>query len=247
MKYIFILFFVPAIALAQDPNVLKQGQEVFSKSCASGYCHGASGVGGGAPRIVARGFEQAYITNTITRGIPTTGMQAFAGTLSQTELNAVVAYVARLNGIVSPTSPAVSAQASSAPALSADAARGRQLFSDAAKSFGRCSTCHEVNGIGIPVAAPTATIPGNVAALRALATPRIATATVYGETMPILMLSNRSQSVLFYDLTATPPVLRTEAPAAVRLREGSDWRHSSVIGSYSDQELSSILEYLRSN
>jgi len=248
MKCIFILFFVPALALAQDPNVLKQGQDVFNKSCATGYCHGASGVGGGAPRIAARGFDQAYIANTITRGIPNTGMQAFAGTLSQTELNGVVAYVARLNGIVSPaSSAAVPAQTASGPVLSAEAARGRQLFSDAVRSFGRCSTCHEVNGIGIPVAAPMGSIPENVAALRALATPRVSTATVSGETMPILMLSNRTQSVLFYDLTATPPVLRTEVPAAIRLREGSDWRHSSVIGSYNDQELSSILEYLRSN
>ena len=248
MKRGFILLFaLPALALAQDPNVLKQGQEVFNKSCASGYCHGAAGVGGGAPRIAARGFDQTFITNTITRGIPNTGMQAFAGTLSQTELNAVVTYVARLNGIVSATSSAVPGQVSSLPALSAETARGRQLYSDAVRSFGRCSTCHEVNGIGIPVAAPIATIPSSVGALKALATPRVSTATVSSEAMPILMLSNRSQSVLFYDLTAAPPVLRTEAPAAVRVREGSDWRHSSVIGAYNDQELASILEYLRSN
>jgi mono/diheme cytochrome c family protein len=240
-----LLLFSPLFALAQNPNMLEQGREVFNKSCSSGYCHGAAGAGGGAPRIAARGFDQNFIMNTVTRGIPNTGMQAFANTLSREELNAVVAYVARLNGISNPSPAPVVSAAPNAAALSSEAERGRRLFSDAVKSFGRCSTCHEVDTIGIPVAAPIATLPANVAALKAMATPRVSTATVAGDSMPILMLSNRTQAVLFYDLTTPPPVLRTETPAAVRIREGSDWRHASVITSYNEQELSSILEYLR--
>ena len=240
-----LLVFSPVFALAQNPNILEQGREVFNKSCSSGYCHGAAGAGGGAPRIAARGFDQNFIMNTVTRGIPNTGMQAFASTLSREELNAVVAYVARLNGISNPSPAPVVSAAPSPAALSAEAERGRRLFSDAVKSFGRCSTCHEVDSIGIPVAAPIATLPAGVAALKALATPRVSTATVAGESMPILMLSNRTQAVLFYDLTTLPPVLRTETPAAVRLREGSDWRHAAVTTAYNEQELSSILEYLR--
>jgi mono/diheme cytochrome c family protein len=247
MKIAFLLFLVPALAFAQNPDVVKQGEDVFNKTCASGYCHGAGGAGGGAPRIAARGFDQTFISNTVTRGIPNTGMQAFANTLSRAELNAVVAYVAKLNGIANPAiGPAGLPTATpNTPALSADAARGRDLFSDSVRSFGRCSTCHEVNGIGIPVAAPITTIPPTAAALKALATARVSTATISSESMPILMLSNRSQGVLFYDLTTAPPVQRNETPAAVRVREGSDWRHSSVIGAYNEQELSSILEYLR--
>jgi len=34
-------------------------------------------------------------------------------------------------------------------------------------------------------------------------------------------------------------------PSAIKIAEGSSWRHASVIGSYNDQELSSILEYVR--
>jgi mono/diheme cytochrome c family protein len=247
MKIAFLLFLVPALAAAQNPDVTKQGEDIFNKTCASGYCHGAGGAGGGAPRIAARSFDRTFISNTVTRGIPNTGMQAFANTLSRAELNAVVAYVAKLNGIANPPVAAGggAATAPAASALSADAARGRDLFSDSVRSFGRCSTCHEVNGIGIPVAAPITTIPANIAALKALATPRVSTATISSESMPILMLSNKTQSILFYDLTSAPPVQRSETPAALRLREGSDWRHSSVIGAYSDQELSSILDYLR--
>jgi len=51
--------------------------------------------------------------------------------------------------------------------------------------------------------------------------------------------------VMFYDLTSSPPVLRTESPTAVQTRDGSTWKHSSVTGSYSDAELATILAYLR--
>ena len=246
MKGLILLFFVPAFAGAQNlPNLLKQGEAVFNKTCATGYCHGVQGAGGGAPRVTARGFEQAFINNAVTRGIPNTAMPSFANTLSRADLNAVVAYVAKLNGIANPTAATVLPETPARPVLSGGAVRGRDLFSDAVRSFGRCSTCHEVNGIGIPVAAPIVTIPAGAAALKALATPRVSTATAGGESMPALILSNKSQAVLFYDLTTPPPVLRTVASTAVQTRDGSNWNHSSVIGSYNDAELSSILEYLR--
>src|SRR5262249_40852005 len=51
-----ILLFTATLVCAQDlQSVLKQGEEVFSKTCATGYCHGAKGVSGGAPRLAARG------------------------------------------------------------------------------------------------------------------------------------------------------------------------------------------------
>lgn len=246
MKALFLLLFIPAIAAAQNTtDLLKRGEDVFARTCANGYCHGAQGVGGGAPRIAARGFDQTYIANTLTRGIPNTPMQSFAASLSRTDLAAVTAYVAKLNGISNPA-PAANVPAPVAePALSPAAARGHDLFSDAVRGFARCSTCHEANGIGIPVAAPIAAVPQSAAALKALATARVSTATVAGETMPALILAKRTQTVTFYDLTTPPPVLRTETPDRVQFRDGSSWRHSSVIGSYSDAELSSILEYLR--
>src|SRR5262245_35902642 len=139
MKAILLLFLVPTIATAQNlSDVVKQGEDVFNKTCANGYCHGAQGAGGGAPRISARGFDQIFINNTVTRGVPNTAMQSFANTLSRTELNAVVAYVARLNGVTNPTMP-VNTPADAAATLSPDATRGRALFSDAVRGFGRCS------------------------------------------------------------------------------------------------------------
>ena len=245
MKVMFLLVFLPAAAWAQSsPDALKQGEEVFTRTCANGYCHGAQGVGGGAPRIAARGFDRPYINDVVTRGIPNTAMQSFANSLTRSDLAAVIAYVAKLNGVSNPAVPS-SPALRDAPSLSSGAVRGRDVFSDAVRSFGRCSTCHEVNGIGIPVAAPIVTVPETSAALKALATPRVSTVTVSDETMPALILARKSQSVTFYDLTTPPPVLRTEVPAGVQIRDGSAWRHSTPIGSYNDGELSSILEYLR--
>jgi cytochrome c peroxidase len=131
------------------------------------------------------------------------------------------------------------------PALSAEAERGRALFFDAVRGFGRCSTCHEVNGIGIPVTTPIGKIPPDAAALRALATPDVRTATVAGDAMPALIVSQGKTRALFYDFTAVPPVLRTVDPDALKVTEGSAWRHAAVIGAYNDAQLASILAYLR--
>jgi mono/diheme cytochrome c family protein len=248
MKRALVLFAFAALdTFSQAQDLVKQGETVFSKTCATGYCHGARGANGGAPRLAARGFDQDFINNTVTRGVPGTAMSAFGATLSRAELTSVVAYVASLNGVTNlvnnsgPARPAI-------VKLSGDAARGRDLFSDAVRSFGRCSTCHEIHeigGIGIPVATPIAKVPADAAALKALATPQVSTATLGGESMPALVVSKKTSAVMFYDLTTPPPVLRTEPPASVQTRDGSTWRHASVIGSYSDAELSAILSYLR--
>jgi mono/diheme cytochrome c family protein len=230
---------------AQSP--IQQGEQVFAKSCATGYCHGVRGASSGAPRLAGRGFNQAYINNVVTRGIPGTGMPSFAATLSRADLIAVAAYVATLNGIANPDagSDAAGATVSAGPTLSGEAARGARLFTEAMRGFGRCSTCHEVGGFGISVAAPIAQVPASVAALKALATPNVKTGTTGDESMPVLVLSDGKQSALFYDLTSAPPVERNAEPGSVKFADGSNWRHSSVIGAYNDSELAAILAYLR--
>jgi len=51
--------------------------------------------------------------------------------------------------------------------------------------------------------------------------------------------------VKFYDLTSSPPVLRTLQPDAVAITEGSSWMHASVLGTYTDMELAAVLAFLR--
>jgi mono/diheme cytochrome c family protein len=235
---------ISVTAGAQAPaDAVKRGEALFAKTCGTGYCHATRGVGGGAPRLTARGFESAYIAATVRNGIPGTGMAAYGTSMPAADLAAVVAYVVSVNGIAPDNS---STAANGKPrALSAEAMRGRVLFSEATRSFGRCSTCHFVNGIGIAVATPIARIPPNAAALKAMATPAIVTATSDEEKMAALVLARRSQEVSFYDLTSVPPVLRTLAPAGVQITDANPWKHSTVIAGYSDAEIDAILTYLR--
>lgn len=242
-----------AIALAVScqaqnvANVVKQGEAVFSKTCATGYCHGVRGGPSGAPRLAARGFNQAYIDKVVRNGVPDTGMASFSTRLSPPDLVAVIAYVATLNGISNPdvSMDDAGGAVSTRPTLTGDAARGARLFSEALRGFGRCSTCHEVGGFGIPVAAPMAKVPASAAELKALATPDVKTGAMGGETMPALVLSQGKQGAVFYDLTSAPPVQRNAEPGSVKFTDGSNWRHSSVIGAYNDSELAAILDYLR--
>ncbi|HYL34771.1 MAG TPA: c-type cytochrome [Bryobacteraceae bacterium] len=235
---------LPAVAFAQEP--LARGTDVFNKSCATGYCHQVNGSGGGAaPRLAARGFEEDYILRVIQNGIPGTPMPAFSTSLSRADLMAVVAYVDSLNGI----KPAMNASDAGPPPrkLSGKAQEGRKLFSDQVLGFARCSTCHQVDGLGLPIASPMQKIPENVAALKQLETPGVSTATLDQDgagTFPALVLT-QSQETKVYDLTLAPPVLRTVPKAAIKIVAGSSWRHASVLTAYSDAELEFILAFLR--
>jgi hypothetical protein len=119
------------------------------------------------------------------------------------------------------------------------------LFFDAVRGFGRCATCHEVGGMGIPVASPIVIIPASPVELKTLTTPHVRTAALAGESFPALVISQGSKQVKLYDLTAPPPVLRTFPPGAVAVQESSMWRHATALTGYSDPELQAILIFLR--
>lgn len=247
LKRMMVAIALAASCQAQNvANVVKQGEAVFSKTCATGYCHGVRGGTSGAPRLAARGFDQPYISKVVRNGVPDTAMASFSTSLSPPDLVAVIAYVATLNGIPNPDVRMDDAEgsASARPALTGEAARGARLFSEAVRGFGRCSTCHEVGGFGIPVAAPITKVPASVAELMALPTPDVKTAAIGGESMPALVLSQGKQSTVFYDLTSAPPVQRNAEPGSVKFTDGSNWRHSAVIA-YAPSELAPILDYLR--
>ena len=76
-----ISILIPVLAFAQ------QGERIFKQTCATGYCHGARGEAGGAPRLAGRGFDKDYIDTTIARGIPGTAMQGFGQWVSLKNLD----------------------------------------------------------------------------------------------------------------------------------------------------------------
>ena len=246
--------FLLPILLSLSPgsvNTLQQtverGEQVFTLTCATGYCHAINGgAGGGGARLAARGFSQEFIRKVVDSGRPGTAMLGFRDRLPAEDLQAVVAYVATLNGIETPLMDQgeVDDSASVPEKLSTRAVSGRVLFHDSLRAFARCSTCHQVQGSGVPVAESMAAIPANASALRGLQTPAIATFTLANDAMPALAVSRGENKVLFYDLTVSPPVLRSVNTGAVTMQVGSGWRHSAVVDSYSDKELELILHYL---
>ena len=241
---LFVFFLAATLSAQVGSQAIAQGEKIFNQSCATGYCHALRGSsGGGAPRLAGRGFDETYISTTTARGVNGTNMPAFGTILSRAELNAVVAYVATLNGIANPNvnvGPQIPRRAELPP----EAEKGRVLFFDSVRGFGRCSTCHEIAGVGIPVASGISKVPENAAALRSLATPEIKTATIDGESMPALVVSQAKSRTIFYDLTTAPPVERTADPSSVRIADGSNWKHSDFTKAYTDEEVTSILNFL---
>lgn len=230
-------------------EILEQGEQTFLVTCATGYCHAAGGaLGGGASRLAGRGFDQDYIRQVTLRGLTGTAMPGFGEVLSGELIDAVVAYVAVLNDIANPIAGGGidDTPVRPQPELSAQAITGRALFHESVRGFTRCATCHRVAGSGVPAANPLTQLPADAAALRAITTlESVSTATIVNETMPALLVSEGANHTLFYDLTSPPPVLRTVRDDELGIEPGSSWRHDRVLGTYSDEEIDLVLDYLR--
>jgi len=166
-------------------------------------------------------------------------MAAWGQRLMAPDLVAVSSYIKSLNGIVPPPN------ANSLRALTADAGRGRDLFFDMTKELGSCANCHAVSGKGVTVAPAITHVPESVAALRSLPTPGLKTAAIDGENIPALIIGQVRGETKLFDLTTVPPVLRTLPSSAVKLMERSAWRHSTVLGAYTNPDLELILSFLR--
>jgi mono/diheme cytochrome c family protein len=235
------LLFVPSMLRAQQLSPeqnIKHGEEVFAQTCTQSYCHGANGAAGGAPKLAGRGLTANYIERVVTYGISGTPMPAWGQNLPLFEVRAVIAYVESLNGI------APSVRSGPPPTLTGEAAHGRDLFFEPLHTP-RCSACHRELDRGLLVAPDIATVPSDVAALKDLAAPHVSTVTANGETFPAFVASQVPTETKMYDLTKFPPVLRTFDPKAVTVKGGSSWKHSTVLGSFSDAEFASMLEFLR--
>jgi len=248
-----VLLFLPGLAHAQaqviaqaavqaqseQERAVKRGATVFAANC-TGYCHGPNGmVGSSAPALANRGFDGDYILKTVMYGITGTAMAGWGQRIPKDDSAAVIAYVKSLNGIVASGRPGPP------PVLTPAAKQGRDLFFDSGGELTGCSNCHQINGAGISVTPQIANVPADVSALRNLATPGVSNATVNGRSFPALVILQVREQTKLYDLTTVPPVLLELAPSDVKFSDRSSWQHSSVLGTYSDGDLESILEFLR--
>ncbi len=80
-----------------NPESIEAGRVKFGNTCL--FCHGPKGVGSRAPTLVSNGFapggvnDNEYFITTIKYGRPGTIMGAFEGTLTETEMWQVIAYL----------------------------------------------------------------------------------------------------------------------------------------------------------
>jgi len=236
------------LLLAQTPAAPQRGATVFAQTCSVGYCHGSGGSVGRAPRLAGRAFDRGYLVKVSSAGIPGTGMPGFGDRIPPADLNAVVDFVMSLSGGAAPPPPpgampnfAVVAPDHGPP----DVRRGRTLFFDPVRGT-RCSTCHALEGRGIPIGPNLAvTRPAGAAAIRNAKADSVKTATVDGDRFPALMVEQKPDEIRIYDLTAPPPVLRTLAPRAVRWSGDAAWKHAAAVANYTDAEMDAVAAYLR--
>lgn len=229
------LLLLAAIATAQD-----RGADVFKQSCAVGYCHGSGGSANRAPRLAGRVFDRAKLRTAVESGIPNTAMPAFGKILPAADLNAVIEYVASLGtatGAVNQTT-VTTAKA----AIPAAAQRGKDLFFDPVRGT-RCGTCHTVEGMGTAVGPNLASAPRDAAAIQAVKAQHVKTASVAGDRFPAIVVETKGGWMKVYDLTVSPPVLRTLPAGDVSFSAG-EWSHSRAIEGYRDDDLKSVADYL---
>lgn len=240
MKRIFCWIAAAAAALAQDA-----GQTVFNKSCAVGYCHGSGGTAGRAPKLTGRNYEHQFVWKVTRDGIPNTGMPGWKDRLNASDLDAVIAYVVRISG--GKLDPKLAGgSAASGPTLPAAARRGKELFFDAVRGEARCSTCHALDELGIAIG-PNLLSSGQFDrnTLRNGRPAAVRLAKAGAESFSALIVEQRANETVVFDLALPLPVLRTFAKGEVAFSGGANWRHANATARYSDDELDSISAYLQ--
>lgn len=146
----------------KDPQFIAEGAQLFAPSCGNAYCHGAGGVGGGAPRLRNKSFEAPFLFKTISNGVSGTAMLSFKGEFSEEQIWKLVAFVmsdVKSTPDAKPEASAGDRQPRRAPLGSAEptaapstgsAQAGRSLFFDSSQSKS-CHQCHSFQAEGTPI------------------------------------------------------------------------------------------------
>ena len=259
MVVIAALFGVKALAAppAQD---MMQGGNVFAITCSSSFCHGDGGVGARGPSLRNRNLMPDFIRNTVTNGRSGTPMPSFKGSLSPHEIDMVVDYVMSLSpnnhNAGGPAAPAPASAPPPAP-LSAQAQAGRAIFFDLARA-GSCAACHSYQEEGGPIGTDLSGIakrtPQEI--YQSIVNPKsgnpdyamIRVGGRDGKMIAGVLKQRTDKFVQLYDLSSTPPVLRSFYPAE-GMKEGYPgdipaYKHD--LAGYSKDELASLIAFLKS-
>jgi putative heme-binding domain-containing protein len=250
----------PTLA-APAAQEMMQGGNVFAITCSSSFCHGDGGVGARGPSLRNRNFTPDFVRNTVTNGRSGTPMPSFKDSLSAKEIDMVVDYVMSLspnNQSASAGSPSPAPASTPLPApLSAQAEAGRKIFFDAGRAPG-CALCHsyqQAGGVvGPDLSAVAKRTPREL--YQAMVKPTVpnadypvATVTAGGTSVTGIVKQKTDKIVQLYDLSSTPPVLRSFYPAdGVKVSDAATTApiYAHDLSGYSKDELAGLIAFLKS-
>jgi len=138
------------------------------------------------------------------------------------------------------------------PPINAQATRGRELFLHSPKGTA-CATCHLVDGQGTAVG-PDLTDIGSVVGPHGLVGTIKMSMTAYVQevqsttngTFPGIQKQKEGDVLQIWDLSQTPPVLRTlKASEVTSMKQNEKWKHPPAGAGYTQQELADIIAYLK--
>lgn len=254
---IAIVYAQPGVPLG-TPAAVARGDKLFAQGCAVGYCHGAAGTAARSPRLRGRTFDRDYLIRVIREGIPNTAMPAWGDRLTDRDIGDLADYVQSLaNAPVGTDEAPTAAVTQTAPApvtvteLPEEQRRGRELFFDLTRQ-GRCSICHQLEGVGVAVGPEIAKVsslkePDALKVLR-YGRPRTVRTIVLksGERFPGVIAERSAARTRVYDLSATPPVLRTILQAELAgIQRQTNWLHRTAVRAYTNEELQLLWNFIR--
>ncbi|HWO02370.1 MAG TPA: c-type cytochrome [Blastocatellia bacterium] len=254
----------------KDPEFISEGARLFAPNCGSGYCHGANGVGGGAPKLRGKELNANYVFKTISNGISGTAMLSFKTDFSEEQIWKLVAFILSDSkaGEPPPASPTnASSAAAGTPArldnasatLAGSAQTGKALFFDSAQPKS-CQACHAINGEGAAVG-PDLSAVGSKAP-RELFSATLMTRPASDSRYAVLKLLLKNgdkvigikkdedpESVRVYDIAELPAVLRTVQKSDIAKSEAAaDFAvHKDNAKLYTIQQLLDLVTFLKSS
>jgi len=214
----------------KDPQFISEGAKLFAPVCGNAYCHGASGKGGGAPRLRGRGLDPVYLFKTISSGISGTAMLSFKSEFSDEQIWKIVAFIMS----DAATNPAIVVEGttldrttvatpksgdSESSFMTGSAEAGKALFFDSSQSKS-CHSCHLLQGEGTPIGPDLSKLSNEtpkellqkIVLKRQINDPRFATLNITlrsGDKIIGVKKEEDGDSIRVYDTTELPAVLRT--------------------------------------
>jgi putative heme-binding domain-containing protein len=223
------------------------GAQIFKLRCSVGYCHGAEGKPGRAPKLRDRDLEAPYLNKVVTDGIPKSSMPGFKEILKPAEITAVVNYVLSLSG-----KPPQQTQQETQPApATANFEKGKALFFDA-NNAANCGVCHAIDESGTAIGPDLRKLKRTPEQLYAAITnppkSKVTKLTLKsGETVTGILAEDSGKTVRIYDTEGLPPVLRNIAKEEITKSETiqSQVMPKTFGTQYTKEQITEIIHYIR--